>query len=119
MSSKSKKKSAESQSASIEPTEQSPGAYQYVFPTQQIPSVYSNNAQLSASDMDMRIDMCEIQEVSEEKGERKILVTPKVRLFLSWPFAARLATAMQQQIETRKKMVDAARAQAIKDQTVK
>jgi len=80
--------------------------YAFGFREKEYPSLYINNAQFSSSDLELRIDLCEIQEGHTDKnGVHTILVTPKARVFMSWPFVVRFNAVMQQQIEMRKNSV--------------
>src|SRR5689334_23024093 len=75
--------------------------FQFVFPQYEIPAFYINNAQFATSDFDMRIDLGEVLETTPgDDGSTQIKVQPKVRIFMSLPFAFRFIVAMQQQIVT-------------------
>ena len=80
--------------------------HEFGFLEKELPTFYTNNAQFSSTEMDLRIDLGEIQDSETlPDGTLKIRVVPKARVFMSWPFALRFYKVMQDQIKKQKTQV--------------
>jgi len=72
---------------------------EYGYPDRSHPAFYTNHAQFSGNVHELRIDFCEIQgRVPDDKGD-KLLVTPQVRMYMSWSYVKRFAEVLQKQIQ--------------------
>jgi len=102
---KSNKKAAGTEATSIQHQDDEKPTYEFGVPAKEIPTFYINNAHFSVSDMDMKIDLCEIQSAEVKDGIKTISVMPKARIFMAWPFAVRFLGVMKQQLDNHQKVM--------------